>query len=90
MRKFIDDDKGYLDWIAASPKGYVINIIRSLNPNSAILHRADCWTINGEPARGKAWTDDYVKICSANMEELESWMRNKVGGQVRKCKLCKP
>jgi hypothetical protein len=90
MRKFIDDDKGYLGWVASSTNGFVVNIMRSLNPSTAILHRADCWTINGEPARGKAWTDEYIKICSASMEELESWMKDKAGGHARKCKICKP
>ena len=90
MQKFIDNDQGYLNWVVSSPDGYVVNIMRSLNPNTAVIHRADCWTINGEPTRGKAWTDDYIKICSVNMEELKLWMMEKAGGKARKCKICNP
>ena len=90
MHKFVDNDKGYLDWVASFPGGYVVNIERSLNPNNVILHKATCWTITGKPARGEAWTDAYIKICSTSMEELESWITIEVGGEVRKCKLCNP
>jgi len=50
------DDRGYLTWAAAHPVGYVINVQRNLNPSDARLHRADCYTINSQPARGKSWT----------------------------------
>ena len=50
------DDRGYLTWAAAHPVGYVINVQRNLNPSDARLHRADCYTINNQPARGKSWT----------------------------------
>ena len=54
--QFRDDDHGYLQWAAANPHGYVINIQRTLNPADARVHRADCYTINGHPSRGQTWT----------------------------------
>lgn len=90
MITYSNEDDGYLSWIASNPEGYVVNIERSLNPNNVILHRANCWTITGDPARGESWTDAYVKICSTSMEELESWITNDVGVEVRKCKVCNP
>jgi hypothetical protein len=53
---FRDDDRGYLAWVAANPRGFVMNIHRSLNPSDARVHRARCWTIAGEPTHGKIWT----------------------------------
>jgi hypothetical protein len=29
MRHFIDDDEGYLDWLAANPERFVINAARN-------------------------------------------------------------
>ena len=90
MQKFMDNDKDYLDWVALFPNGYVVNILRSLNPNNVVLHKATCWTIKGKPARGESWTDAYIKICSTSMAKLESWVKLDVGGTVRKCMLCNP
>jgi hypothetical protein len=67
--QFRDDDQGYLAWTAANPSGYVINIQRSLNTADARMHRADCHTINGRPARGRTWTGPYIKVCSASARE---------------------
>jgi hypothetical protein len=86
--QFRDDDRGYLAWTAAHPGGYVLNIERSLNPSDARLHRADCHTINGQPARGKTWTGPYVKICSASAPDMNDWIRTHLPSQVRRCGTC--
>lgn len=39
---YVDDDDGYRGWLKRNPRGYVINIQRSLNPSDARLHDADC------------------------------------------------
>lgn len=67
-----------------------MNCERSLNPNYLMLHRATCKTISGTPARGKEWTKDYIKVCSTDAEPLETWAENKVGGQLKPCRLCRP
>jgi len=67
-----------------------VNCERSLNPNYLMLHRATCKTISGTPARGKEWTKDYIKVCSTDAEPLETWAENKVGGQLKPCRLCRP
>jgi hypothetical protein len=87
MRHFIDDDEGYLDWLAANPERFVINAAR--NPASAylVLHRARCGTIGGQPARGDRWTADYVKYCGERAE-LEAFARDHLAGDLRSCGLC--
>lgn len=47
VREFFRDDEGYLEWLAAHPDGYVINISAAFNTKDARLHHARCHTING-------------------------------------------
>jgi hypothetical protein len=88
--QFRDDDQGYLAWTAAHPGGYVINIERSLNPGEARLHRADCYTISGRPARGATWTGPYIKICSTAARELQDWAHTSLGKAIPGCGACSP
>ncbi len=90
MEQFRDNDPAYLGWVAAHADGYVINIQRSMNPADARLHHAHCYTINGEPPRGRAWTGPYVKICSASMDELDRWARAETSSDIRRCGVCQP
>lgn len=88
--EFRDDDRGYLAWTTAHPDGYVINIQRSLNPADARLHRADCYTINGHPARGQTWTGPYIKVCSTSVRDVREWAREHVRAGILGCGVCKP
>ncbi|CAG0994642.1 Ribonuclease 3 [Methanosarcinales archaeon] len=90
IEQFKDDDKGYLNWIKNHSVGYVVNCNRQPNPNYLILHRADCNTICGIPAKGKFWTKDYIKICSLNPNELENWAQKQYEGELQRCPICKP
>jgi hypothetical protein len=87
VRHFIDDDGGYLDWLAANPERFVINAAR--NPASAylVLHRARCGTIGGQLARRDRWTADYVKYCGERAE-LAAFARDHLAGDLRSCGLC--
>ena len=86
MEHFVDDDSGYLNWVADHPSGYVINADR--NPSAAylMLHRADCHTITGVPAKGSTFTHDCSKVCGSR-DELESFAAD-LGGSVRPCGVC--
>jgi hypothetical protein len=84
---FVDDDRGYLDWLAAHPDEFVINTDRQPNPNYLRLHTATCRTINRMPTNGRRWTAEYIKVCGQR-DELEAWARTAVGGQVQPCALC--
>lgn len=76
MKKFIDDDRGYLDWIAQHPEGFVLNTYRTPSLDYLLLHRTNCRTITNLPANGSRWTADYIKICG------------EIGGAVQPCRLC--
>jgi hypothetical protein len=90
IEQFRDDDRGYLTWTAAHAAGYVINVQRSLNPSDARLHRADCNTINGQPARGKTWTGPYIKVCATSSRHLQDWARIHLRAEVVRCGACRP
>jgi hypothetical protein len=90
VREFRDDDAGYLAWLAAHPNGYVINILRSHNPAGARVHHADCWTISGQSAHGRALTEQYVKECAENLADLEQWASVHVGQPIPPCGICHP
>jgi hypothetical protein len=87
-REFRDDDEGYLAWIAANPDGYVINIRRSLATSDARLHQARCRTISGENPRSGPWTGPYIKVCTSDVQELDRWARENIGGPITHCGIC--
>lgn len=89
-RVFIDDDDGYQAWLAEQPGGFVINIQRSLNTSDARLHRATCRTITGQPARGKAWTGPYIKVCANELSQLDLWAAQLTGSPITRCGTCTP
>lgn len=86
MQRFVDDDRGYLAWLAHHPDGFVINTERSPTATYLMLHRAGCGTINGRPARGTSFTGDYTKLCGER-GELEGFARQ-LGGQAQPCMRC--
>lgn len=87
-QQFLDDDAGYSAWLAANPDGYVINAERKPRPTYVMLHRATCSTISGMPARGRAWTKDYLKFCAASRAEAEAWCVSTVGRGPKPCGRC--
>ena len=54
MQEFVDDDRGYVEWVTKHPRGYVLNTERTPKANDLKLHRATCHTVTGVPARGPA------------------------------------
>ncbi len=87
--QFVDDDTGYLRWTQRHPSGFVVNADRQPRPGYLVLHRATCPTITGTPARGSAWTKDYIKVCAVDGSPLERWAK-RLGGSLRSCGRCRP
>ena len=61
-------------------RGYVINILRGLNPKEAKLHCADCDSIS-DPTTPYV-TRDYVKVCGDRRAELDEWAIREVGSKI--------
>jgi len=85
---FRDDDEGYLAWVAAHPRGFVLNAARSPRSDYLILHRATCRTITGRPSRGGPWTGPYIKVCSDDELRIAAWAGQTVGGVPTRCRVC--
>lgn len=86
MQRFVDDDRGYLDWLDHHPDGFVFNTGRTPSAAYLMLHRAGCGTITGTPARGVTFTGDYAKVCG-EQNELEEFAGH-LGGHAQPCRLC--
>src|SRR5262249_32277328 len=87
METFENDDAAYKKWLYANLSGYVVNALRGGNPGEPILHRATCDTIT--PTPDKAWTGEYIKLCSERRSELETWARSH-GRRLIPCCFCDP
>jgi hypothetical protein len=91
VRVFVDDDRGYLEWLRQHPRGRVLNAGRHPRFDYLVIHRATCGTISGSPARGSRWTSgDYLKACAGTENDLRTWARNITGGEPGPCGLCDP
>jgi hypothetical protein len=91
MDHFHDDDAGYLAWLQADPRGYVVNTPTSPSRSYLMLHKASCWTISKLQTNAKQWTSgQYSKQCADNLAELDHWARQTLGGVLKPCGLCKP
>ena len=87
---FVDDDQGYIDWLARYPSGWVVNAHRKPNASYLFLHRAECHTIKGRPPPGSQWTREYIKVCSIDLGALHEWARQTTGGNLTPCGRCQP
>ena len=90
LEEFRNDDRAYLDWVARNPRGFVINIQRSLNSSDARLHRAACHTVTGTPPRGRTWTGPYIKVCSLDLGSLDDWATRRTRAPIKRCGTCHP
>lgn len=90
VRHFVDMEAEYRAWVKENPQGYVLNTNRVPSASYLILHRADCWTITGEPTRGEYWTKDFSKVCGDSIAEIQDWAERGVGGSLQACRLCNP
>lgn len=86
LERFVDDDAGYFRWLSDHPGGFVLNTGRKPTASYLMLHRADCHTISGRPARGSTFTGEYSKVCGIR-EGLEAFA-GRLGGSPDPCGAC--
>jgi hypothetical protein len=94
MIRFNDDDQSYLAWIAAHPRGYVLNIRHEPDPKYVVLHRATCPSISiDRHAEGAFTARSYRKYYAESVEALVTiaQLQGRADGSFSKrCGLCKP
>jgi hypothetical protein len=87
MERFVNDDRGYLDWLSANPGNFVINMPRCPVAGQMILHRAGCGSIKGARSSSSYWTNHSGKLCGSR-EELEALARQADRCELRECGIC--
>lgn len=88
---FVDDDAGYVGWIAAHPDGYVLNHQRKPSGRYLVLHRATCYTMGPRDAGdSRTWTTAYPKTCAASTADLDSWAVSNTAARPKRCAVCRP
>jgi len=89
MVVFLDNDEGYLLWLAENPNGYVINSDRQPRARYLVLHRATCPKINGVARPNDALTS-YRKTCFLTRRCALASVQREWAGSPRKCGHCRP
>lgn len=73
--EFLNDDKGYKDWVSAHPKGFVLNAPRPIENNQLMLHSASCKIIQGAQESCESLTcGQYLKVCAEDQSEIQKWV----------------
>ena len=88
VRKFRDDEAGYLLWVQENQTGYVVNVDdpqRTLQ--YPMVHLASHKVISSA-VRTNYTTGRYLKYCSCSLEELELWSQENHGRALTRCMQC--
>ena len=80
VRVFRRDDAGYLAWVGAHPRGYVVNAEGIPKASYLKVHRASCTWMSGRGKPGAYTERDYIKVCSTSLQMLRGWAQAEVGG----------
>jgi ubiquinone/menaquinone biosynthesis C-methylase UbiE len=77
--EFVNDEAGYLAWLADYPDGFVLDAMRNENPEVMVLHRARCVSVN-DYAPGEQWgsftENRHMKVCGQSVGSLREWVRH--------------
>jgi hypothetical protein len=91
MQVFDQDDDGYVDWLESNPHGFVLNSYRRPKASYLILHQVECKSVSRIAEPPVRWTtSDFIKVCAANVAEIEAWCRKEAGSSPLACGKCKP
>jgi hypothetical protein len=87
VQHFINDDAGYVTWLATHPDGFVLSAFGRSTPAHPMLHGATCHSISVLPTNKHAWTTNYTKACGER-SELEEYARAHFGHEAKPCGQC--
>lgn len=90
MEQFIANENGYKKWIKENSNGYVVNSYRHPGPNYLYLNRADCGKIKKINANANFLTIDYMKTCSLDKTELQTWAWEQIKCRLNECTFYNP
>lgn len=85
---FDDDELQYLRWVGMHPDAFVANVDRAGQvPHYPMLHRATHAAVSSSKI-GSFTTGDYIKVCSLNLDSLETWLERTYGRKATRCEVC--
>src|SRR5450756_1958006 len=88
MERFVDNDAGYVAWLARHRGGFVLNTFPHVSSSYLVLHRSSCRMVNRPLAASRHWTHQYGKACSDDRSELAEWALRETGKTVSACGSC--
>lgn len=89
VTEFVNDDVGYLAWVHAHPRGYIANIdVAQRVPQYPMVHTTSHRLLSSSDV-GNYTTNNYMKVCSADLDSLERWSEGKFKKALTKCRVCK-
>ena len=86
MPQFINDDPGYMRWLARNPDGWVLNAHRNPTARYLVIHRSACRTISRPGVRYT--TGGYLKRCDQEVSALSAWAMRETGNAPDMCQIC--
>lgn len=88
---FLNEDRAYLSWVTRHRQGYVIDGRRKPKAGLFFMHRATCDAIKSASSPRLHWTTGAkVKAYSLDQQELETWVTDEIGANLRYCESCRP
>jgi hypothetical protein len=91
IRKFVDDDEGYLRWLENHPDGFVVNFPKEpQKTHKILLHRSCCYCVCS-PYVAKTWTTGRnIKVCCCEEYRLFEWIVFQKNKPLHLCSKCHP
>lgn len=86
LTRFTHDDTGYLRWLAANPRGCVLNCAHQPRADYLKLHRTDC-----PPLRRAGMTNltgAYTKVCGPSATAINEWLQATLAATADRCPVC--
>lgn len=88
IHRFENDEAAYLGWVNANPAGFVVNVdVAARYPQYPMVHRATHKLISSA-ARTNYTSNEYIKLCSTDLVELERMAPAKYGKPLNRCATC--
>jgi 5-methylcytosine-specific restriction endonuclease McrA len=84
----VDNEAGYLNWIATNPDAFVANAHRNTTARYLITHQASCQTIR---ANKNFTTGYYIKFCGPDIPSILEFIENDTDIEnppIRFCSFC--
>ena len=90
---FAGDDGAYFDWLVRHPKGFVVNVRKTLSDDYVVLHLATCAHISAPREPGAYTERSYHKLCGPTLADVlraPMYCGRASGSFTKRCAHCDP